>query len=336
MGGSLILVENQRDNPPRLIALNPEDGSIKRQHDRMGSSATGIPAVYEENGKTYLVASRQTWKPGKRYKGEDKNPNKDTFLMLDPGRWLDSLGIGCLASSFGNIMVQGDIALGNAVKDLAQIKKKASEQSRMGGARISTKGAELIWSNDQVHHVANRTMNVIGGRASQYFINDSRVSKFQALDIQSGEPLSKLPHIYHITQGSHNWTWHIAAADRVISLGVAMFQVDEDGMRLMPGRLSLDITSGYRAPTKPAFADGRIVLRLADKLVCHDLRQIADDQTEVIQLTARNAVPSAATQASRDVEIRIRKQGDQLISAGAQAGRQAGQEQWSLVSWAGD
>ena len=60
VGGSLILVEVPRNDPVRLIALNPQDGSVRWQHERMGSKSTGIPAIYEENGKQYLVASRQT------------------------------------------------------------------------------------------------------------------------------------------------------------------------------------------------------------------------------------------------------------------------------------
>ena len=256
--------------------------------------------------------------------------------MLDPADGSILWESDALASSFGSIVVEGDIAIGNVVKDLSQIKKKASQQARVGGARINTKGAELIWSNDQVHHVDERMMNIIGGQTNQFFINDSRISNFQAIDIQSGQAIAKLPHIYHITQGSHNWTWHIAAADRIITSGVAMFHIDESGMRLLPGRLSLDLSSGYRSPTKPAFADGRIVLRLADKLVCYDLRQAADDTTEVVQLTAYNAVPSAASQDARDLRIHLRKRGDQLFSAGARVGRQAGPEKQSLVSWAGD
>ena len=38
-----------------------------------------------------------------------------------------------------------------------------------------------------------------------------------------------------------------------------MFEVSKEGLRLLLGRFGLDITSGYRAPTKPAIADGRIV-----------------------------------------------------------------------------
>ena len=336
VGGSLILVNSPKDHPAQLIALNPEDGSVKWKHERLGSAATGIPAIYEENGKQYLVTARPTWKPGKRFKGENKSPTKDSFLMIDPVNGDILWESDALASSFGNLLVQGNMALGNVVKDLSQVKKKASEQARMGGARISTKGAELVWTNDQVHHVHQRAVNVIGGAQHQFFVNDSRVTKFNVVDIQSGKTVAKLPHIYHLTQGSHNWTWHITAADRVFTSGVAMFQVNETGMDLLPGRLSLDITSGYRAPTKPAFADGRIVLRLADKLVCYDLRQQPNDQTEVIHLIAKNAVPSAAAAEARDVHIRLRKQGNQLISAGAKVGRQAGPEQWSLINWAGD
>ena len=67
----------------------------------------------------------------------------------------------------------------------------------MGGC-ISTKGANW-WTNDQVHHVHQRAMNVIGGAQHQFFVNDSRVTKFNVVDIQSGN-CRKLPHIYHLTR----------------------------------------------------------------------------------------------------------------------------------------
>ena len=42
----------------------------------------------------------------------------------------------------------------------------------------------------------------------------------------------------------------------------------------MPGRLSLDLVSGYMCPVKPAIADGRLFVRTLDELVCYDLRKL--------------------------------------------------------------
>jgi hypothetical protein len=336
VGGSLIVVSKDRDGLSHVTALSPADGSVLWKQNRLGSAGVGIPGVYEEDGKQYLVLGRPAGKPGKRYKGEDKSPVNDTFVMLDPvdGRVLwesDALRAGP-----GPIMVQGNIAVGNGTPGLVDIKKKRTEHTRLAGARISTKGAEPLWVNEKVHHPSTRTMNVIGGADNQLVINDSRVSGFKAVNIATGETVGSLPHIYHMTQGSHNWTWHIAARDRVFSSGVAIYSTTNNNLKLVPGRLSLDITSGYSAPTKPAFADGRIVLRLADKLVCYDLRKQPSDATEVIALTAKNAIPSAAQAASRDLPIVIRYRDGKLISAGAKVGRQAGQEQWQFIHWAGD
>jgi hypothetical protein len=116
--------------------------------------------------------------------------------------------------------------------------------------------------------------------------------------------------------------------------GVAMFELTDSGPQLLPGRLSLDITSGYRSPTKPAIADDRIVLRLSDKLVCYDLRKRPEDKTQAIVLTAEHAVPASAEH--KDVEVLIRQRTGELISAGAKVGRLGGREQWQFINWAGD
>ena len=275
VGGVLILNSKGKDTPPVTMGVNPSDGELIWHHKDTGSSAVGIPGVYREAGKEYIVLSREAWKPGKRNKNLDLKPTPDTFLMVDPVDGNILWESDALRAGSGPILVSGNIAIGNGTPDLISIKKKRSEHTRLAGARISTKGAEHLWTNDQVHHSSARNMNVVDGNIA---IIDSRKTGFKAIDIETGKLLGSLPHIYHMTQGSHNWTWHAAAAGRVFTSGVAMFEASKDGLRLLPGRLSLDITSGYRSPTKPAIADGRMVLRLADKLVCYDLRKQPEDK----------------------------------------------------------
>jgi len=79
-------------------------------------------------------------------------------------------------------------------------------------------------------------------------------------------------HIYEITGGDHNWTWHVATNGRIITSGLLMFTDAAGGFERLPGRLSLPVVSGYMCPVKPAVADGRLILRTLDKVVCYDLR----------------------------------------------------------------
>jgi hypothetical protein len=52
----------------------------------------------------------------------------------------------------------------------------------------------------------------------------------------------------------------------------------------MPGRLSLDLVSGYMCPVKPAIADGRLFGRTLDKLVCYDLRKPKRPRVDTISI----------------------------------------------------
>ena len=329
--GTLVLMSQKgKGNPPNTIGIDPKSGEELWAQEGLGNNSVGLPGIYREIGKAYLVLGRIAWKPGKRDKIGERTP--DTFAMVDPVDGKILWESDALKAGPGPILVEGNIAVGNGVAALHDIKKNSSKRARIAAASISTKGAKPLWINEKVHQPSTRNMSVL--HQGHLYI-DSRETRFSSVDLQSGELLRRLPHIYSMTQGSHNWTWHIAAGDRIFTSGVGMFSTADHGFQLLPGRLSLDITSGYRSPTKPAFSDGRLFLRLADKLVCYDVRRQPKHQTQAIVLTAKHAVPAAALEKDRDVKILLRDRGDQLISAGAKWGRVPGKEQWKLVNWAG-
>lgn len=328
LGQTLILVNRGfRENPATTIGIDPADGSVRWHHKGVGPTSIGLPGRYVHDGKAYAVLARPL--PDKR-----AEPGPDTFVMIDPADGRIVWESHSLRATGAQILVWNDIAVGNTtpMADLLQIKKNRNDATRLGAVRLSPDGAEPMWASPKLDWIGSRTINVIN---DGILYTNTRTKGFNAVDLKTGEHLGKHPHIYHMTQGSHNWTWHVATNDRVLISGVAMFTTGDKGFELLPGRLSLDITGGYSAPTKPAIADGRLFMRLADKLVCYDLRALEDDNTQVIELVAEGALVGVAPTRSADVPIRIRERGGQLLSVGGKVGRIGADEQWAVVNWAG-
>ena len=311
VNNTLILM-NMVSGHAQTIGINPENGSTIWHLQNAGGNGIGLPGIWETKSRTLIVLPRALYVPNKRDK--DQTPVPETFLLIDPTDGNVIWESDALGHTGGQILVWKDTAIGNYVKDLPSKKQgKKSDPTRVGGTRMTLKGAKPAWQLQDIQAMYRRSLNVMH-RGIFYLC--SRGSGFVALDALTGEVLVKRPSIYHFSHTSHNWTWHVAAKDRIFTDGVGMWTTADAGMRPLPGRLGLDITGGYSAPTKPAIADGRMVMRLADKLVCYDLRLPEDYDTKVILLNAEEAV-AGAVEGTGDIAIRIRKDGTQLISIGA-------------------
>lgn len=342
IGGTLVLTMPMEDGW-KTVGLDPKDGAKKWSIDYAGGGGSssaglgwGIPGMYRENGKEYVVLGHS--RPIEKRKDKSKL-TPETFMMVDPtdGRILwesDALG-----HNDGQIVVIGDMAIGNAVAYRPDDEKDDGAYHRIGGARISTKGAKRLWVNEEVHPMHYRKMNIANHGV---YYSDSRVTRFTATDIKTGKLLKTNPGIYETSHVSHNWSWQLASNDRIITEGILMYSTADQGFDLLPGRLSNAVSGGYLSPTKPAIADGRFIFRMGDKLACYDLRMHKEAAgTEVITLTAEKA--AVAGDKTGDVKIRIRKRGDKLISLGGKAPditspdtRLAipwGPVDWSSASW---
>jgi hypothetical protein len=201
------------------------------------------------------------------------------------------------------------------MEESTQKMKDPQQAHRIAGVQISTQGAKRISTQPAVNPSKFRQMNI--AHHGMYF-SDSRKTGFTATDVQSGALLGKKRGIYILSQVSHNWSWQIASNNRILTEGLLMFDTTDGALDLMTGRLGNSVSGGYIAPTKPLIADGRIIYRMPDKLVCYDLRQTAETaKTEVITLTAKDAAITGPVKS--DIEIRIRKRGDDLISLAGRA-----------------
>lgn len=87
-----------------------------------------------------------------------------------------------------------------------------------------------------------------------------------------GKLLKRHAAIYEFSKVTHNWSWLIASNDRIITEGILMFSAADQGLAKSQDRLGNSVAGGYLSPTKPAIADGRLIFRMDDKLVCFDLR----------------------------------------------------------------
>ena len=346
IGGTLIVARTMKGGW-QTVGLSPKDGSTIWSHDYVGGGGSNqgfpgnsIPGLYRENGKEYAVMGRSSPIEKFKYEKEGIPVPPATFVMIDPVDGKILWESDALAYNDSQIVVVGDIAIGNYMEEPTKKMKNPQQVHRIAGVKISTKGAKRIWTQPAVHPSKYRQMNI--AHHGMYFA-DSRKTGFTATDVKTGKLLGKQLGIYTISQVSHNWSWQIASNNRIITEGLMMYDTTNGVLDLMTGRLGNSVSGGYIAPTKPLIVDGRIIYRMPDKLVCYDLRQSAETaKTEVITLTAKDAAITGPL--TSDIEIRIRKRGDDLLSlAGRAPYLQAsadmkravawGPQDWSRLSW---
>jgi len=335
--GSVVMVNNTlilmnrgfRDSPGHTAGINPEDGSLLWKHDGLGGSGVGLPGLIEYQGEQVLALPRGLQKKDKR------NPvgSKDGVVLVHPRSGdilLDSPEMGGMN---GQVLGWKDMLLGNGRMKLSEEPKKSKAGAELAGFTLKGDSLSKSWHHAQIPVSHSRTLSVLHDGIYYAFTRNGSFG----VDAESGSILARKRHIYTYTGGSHNWTWHVATNDRVITSGLAMMTTADQGMNFLPGRLGLDITSGYSAPTKPAISDGRIVLRLADKLVCYDLRKKEQhENTQIIELTANDAFPGIDASKSNDVQLRLRVRDDELISVMANWPRVVGPERSRIATWLGE
>ncbi len=260
-----------------LAAFDPKTGEpLWHRKDIAGSNA--IPLPYEYKGKTCILVAESSDEKNEVVKGK--------LSLLDPMTCEIVWQSDKVGDSPATPLVWDDIVATNITP--TDNKGSVNKQQRYtGGVRITGDDGELVWTNKQVMYDAGRWTPLAH---KGYFVIDSRESGFDALDAKTGKSIGSFPHIYSMTWGSHNWTWHVASNNQVITSGLLHFQLGDGEFYRLPGRLSVDIASGYVCPIKPALADGRIVMRTADKLVCYDLRESKENrEIDSIRLVAHDA-----------------------------------------------
>lgn len=276
IGGVLVMGFGAEEG---LAGVNPSDGSLLWAHTSV-KGQNAVPTKVVLDGKEYVIVG-------------SKESSKLSLIDPTGGKilWQSDL----LGPNHGTLLVWGDIVCGNAMD------RKDKKTGRATAVRVTRKGAGRVWTSPKAGYPGSRAVPVAH---KAHFYIDTR-DEFYCLGARKGDLAGIQPHIYKMSWGSHNWTWTITSNDRVFTSGVLMFSTARDGLRKLPGRISLDLAGGYTCPIKPAIADGRLICRLADRIVCYDLRKDPSQTSETIELTARGAFTSS-TENGNPVKLRVR------------------------------
>lgn len=309
--GGVLVIGHGKDEA--LAGISPADGSLLWTHSQVkGQNAVPTKVVLE--GQEYIIVCG---KGGKGGKGQKK------LSLIEPSAGKILWQNEALGPNHASLSVWGDVVCGNGAD------RKKQKQGAATAVRVSLKGVEKLWSSEKAGYPPSRSVPVAYNK--HFYIDDRR--GFSCLDVEKGAVVNRMPQIYNMSWGSHNWVWTIVGNQRVITSGVLMFSAADGGFKRMPGRISLYVAGGYTCPIKPAMADGRLFCRLGDKIVCYDLRQDPKEKIRTIELTATGAFASSRDP-SDAVQVRVRVKEGKAIQASARWPEVVGPEaKQSTLHW---
>ncbi|UCG33954.1 MAG: PQQ-like beta-propeller repeat protein [Phycisphaerales bacterium] len=247
-----------------LVGLDPETGNeLWRLENACGWNA--VPSSVLLGGKEYIISAHGV---DIRTKGIEE---QERMVLIEPKTGTIVWESKEMGKTGVSLAVWQDLVCGNVVKGLSAGEGKGVDDAmRTGCFRVTPEGAEKVWTAKTVHYPPHRATPI--AHRGHFYI-DSRITGFACVAARTGTIVGRHKHIYAITGGDHNWTWHVATNGRIVTSGCLMFSDAAGGFRQLPGRLALPLVSGYMCPVKPAIADGRLFVRTLDKLVCYDLRK---------------------------------------------------------------
>jgi outer membrane protein assembly factor BamB len=243
-----------------LAGFDPKSGA-ERWRLRRVRGFNQIPSQVVLEGRPYILSALSQTDKG--------TPTADDqrLVLIDPQTgsilWEDrTVGV-----QYSSMAVWGDIA-GINITPFDQV-KDAYTSPRVGAYRISLKGAQRLWENQQVNYRRDRHTPAA---CRDRIVLDSDSTGFAALDAATGQVHGQDKHIYHLTGGDHNWTWHTLSDGKVVTSGMLLFDL-LPVLKKAEGQLKVPLASGYMCPVKPAIADGRLFIRGNYHLMCFDLRK---------------------------------------------------------------
>jgi outer membrane protein assembly factor BamB len=272
IGGVLVFVAYPGTT---LIGLDPQNGHEIWRHERV-TGYNSVPTKVVLESREYIISASGV------QIGDDDIGLDNRLVLIEPrtGKILwesDLTGKNTVA-----LLVDGSRVCGNGYRADTRAKdSKIDKTMRAACFEVTTAGAKRLWFSDKVGYPPHRATPVAH---KGHFYIDSRQTGFMCVEAKTGRVVHAHPHIHALTRGDHNWTWHIASNNRLVTSGCLLFSTADEGFKRLPGRLSLDITSGYMCPVKPALADGRLFVRALNKLVCYDLRKQGGKRVDSVAL----------------------------------------------------
>lgn len=241
--GVLVVHDGQRWNAG-LVGIDPATG--KRLWHRSYVASSPVPLVWRHQDREYVIGIG----------------NGATALDPRDGRilWhIDGLDSGYIGAS----TICGDTLFAFN-----------SEKKCRAGFTLSLTGCTKAWElPDELSTVAQGPASSHRGRI--YTVN-KETDFLLVLDPLAGKVLAKTPQAKGA--GIEHGSLIIGAGDRLWSdngrelMGLFGYAVDQVEPRPL-GLLSAPRTAGYAVPLHSALADGRMFMRLKDRMVCFDLRK---------------------------------------------------------------
>jgi outer membrane protein assembly factor BamB len=307
-----VVLAGVEDNS--LVGFDPKTGAELWRQPRV-RGANQIPSLVTLDGKPYILSALSQKNTGSAAvpTAEDQR-----LVLIEPKTgailWEDkTVGV-----QFSSMAVVGDLATIN-ITPFDQMKDYYTSP-RVGAYRITLNGAQRLWENPQVNYYRDRNTPAA---CKDRIVLDSAETGFAALDAATGAIRGQDKHIYHISGGDHNWTWHAITDGKVVTSGLLLFDLYPE-LKRAEGQLKFQAASGYACPVKPAIADGRLFIRGMYHLVCYDLR--ASPAQLKVEAALRDATgkPEAEVTAlcalMQDVDVEARYQAAQALVVRASRG----------------
>jgi len=223
-----------------LIGIDPRTGDELWRHER-ATGYNSVPTKVLLDGREYVISASGV------QIGEEDVGAANRMLLIDPRTgeilWESNLtGKNTVA-----LLVDGVRVCGNGHRSDTRAKdSELDKRMRAGCFEISAKGAKKLWYNDQVAYPPHRATPV---SHRGYFYIDARETGFVCVDAKTGQIVGRHPHIHEMTRGDHNWTWHVASNDRIVTSGCLLFSTAEQGFSRSTSPAATCARSSPRWPT---------------------------------------------------------------------------------------
>jgi outer membrane protein assembly factor BamB len=192
--------------------------------------------------------------------------------------WLDAR-IGSEAC-YANPAVAGDWLLADLLPEQRGLRVKGRERIP-AGARLRPDGLDVLWSAPEGVRNSPMPKAIHDGRGYVIYATGSAdghwTGGLATFDMASGRLLGKTEYIDGLA-GDHDNALALVGDGMFFTTngrerpGMHVFALAQDGVRKLP-EFHLPMAGGYANGIVPIIGDGRIIVRLEDRLACYDLRR---------------------------------------------------------------
>lgn len=243
-----------------LMAFDAKDGRLLwHAANAMTGGYANFPVVWRHQGRSHLVIIDST---GAR------------CLELASGRQLWSDPRPRSYRCIGHSGIEGDLLLSDAGDEAGEGHGKSP---LVGGYRLSATGVEQLWTAPFGATGVPGPKLVLDGRG--YFAAAEREEgSLVCIDMATGRVIGEPARLRGGLKGEHDNALILGGDGMLFTSngreqpGMNAFRLVPEGVVALPD-LRVEMTTGYATAIRPIIADGRMIVRLHDRLACFDLRR---------------------------------------------------------------